>query len=133
MAARPLLGEATMQLQFFNSPSKSLCFATRSEPSLAVWSRVKAMQAPWLVVLDGDGKAAGVMPAESLRNAMRHGPQGIVAQLLFRGAAVLPRSAKLTDVLSALGSPEIEAVLLVEGDRVHTVVTRQMSGAGVPT
>lgn len=114
-----------MQLQFFNSPSKSLCFASSSEPSLAVWSRVKAMQAPWLVVLDGDGKATGVLPAESLRNAMRHGPQGIVAQLPYRGAAVLPRSSKPSELLSALASPEIEAVLLMEGGRVHTVVTRQ--------
>jgi hypothetical protein len=114
-----------MQLQFFNSPSKSLCFASASEPSLAAWSRVKAMQAPWLVVIDGDGNAAGVMPAESLRNAMRQGPQGIVAQLPYRGAAVLPRNSKLSEVLSALKSPEIEAVLLVEGPMVHTVVTRQ--------
>lgn len=113
-----------MQLQFFNSPTKSLCFASSSEPSLTAWSRVKAMQAPWLVVIDDEGKATGVVRAESLRDAMRHGPQGIVAQLPYRGAAVLPRSSKLSEVLSALKSPEIEAVLLVDGARVHTVVTR---------
>ena len=117
-----------MQLQFFNSPSKSLCFASSSEPSHAAWSRVKAMQAPWLVVLDDEGRAAGVVPAESLRNAMRHGPQGLVAQLPYRGAAVLPRDSKLSDVLSALKSPEIEAVLLMEGASVHTVVTRKLGG-----
>lgn len=113
-----------MELQFFSAPKKSLCFASAGEPSMAAWSRVKAMHAPWLVVLGRDGKAAGVMPAESLREAMRHGPHGIVAQLPFRGAAVLPLRSKLSEVLQALESPEIEAVLLVEGPLVHTVVTR---------
>jgi hypothetical protein len=120
-----LLSIAPMQLQFFNAPNKSLCFASAAEPSLAAWTRVKAMHAPWLVVLDKHGKATGVLPAESLRNAMRHGPQGVVAQLPYKGAAVLPRNSRLSELLKALESPEIEAVLLVEGDAVHTVVTRQ--------
>jgi hypothetical protein len=105
-----------MELQFFSAPKKSLCFASTAEPSMTAWSRVKAMHAPWLVVLGRDGKAAGVMPAESLREAMRHGPHGIVAQL--------PLRSRLSEVLEALESPEIEAVLLVEGPLVHTVVTR---------
>jgi hypothetical protein len=114
-----------MELQFFNAPKKSLCFVSAGEPSMAAWTRVKAMHAPWLVVLGPDGKATGVMPAESLRAAMRHGPQGIVAQLPYRGAAVLPRHATLSQLLRALESPEVDAVLLVEGDLVHTVVMRQ--------
>ena len=114
-----------MELQFFNTPKKSLCFAFVAEPSMAAWTRVKAMHAPWLVVLGKDGKATGIVPAESLRDAMRHGTHGIVAQLPFRGAAVLPHRSKLSEVLKALESPEIEAVLLVDGELVHTVVTRQ--------
>ena len=114
-----------MQLQFFNSPAKSLCFATDSELMEDAWSRAEAMHAPWLVVLDRDGNATGILPAESLRNAMQRGPHGLVAQLPFRGAAVLPHRSKLSEVLRALESPEIEAVLLVDGEVVHTVVTRQ--------
>ena len=114
-----------MDLQFFNAPRKSLCFASSAEPSMAAWTRVKAMHAPWLVVLDRDGNATGILPAESLRNAMQRGPHGLVAQLPFRGAAVLPHRSKLSEVLHALESPEIEAVLLVDGEVVHTVVTRQ--------
>lgn len=114
-----------MDLQFFNSPRKSLCFAFVAEPSMAAWSRVKAMHAPWLVVLGSDGQATGIMPAESLRQAMQQGPHGMVAQLPVRGAAVLPHRARLSEVLHALESPEIEAVLLAEGDLVHTVVIRQ--------
>lgn len=114
-----------MELQFFNAPKKSLCFASAGEPSMAAWTRVKAMHAPWLVVLGPDGNATGVMPAESLRAAMRHGADGVVAQLPYRGAAVLPRHSTLSDLLRALQSPEVDAVLLVEGDLVHTVVMRQ--------
>ena len=114
-----------MNLQLFNAPKKSLCFASAAEPSMAVWTRVKAMHAPWLVVLDGDGHATGIMPAESLRQSVQRGPHGLVAQLPFRAAAVLPARSKLSEVLHALESPEIEAVLLMEGDQVHTVVTRQ--------
>ncbi len=114
-----------MELQFYNAPNKSLVFATGTEPSLAVWTRVKALHAPWLVVVDRDGKATGVLPAESLRSAMRHGAHGVVSQLPFKGAAVLPRTSRISDVLKALESVEIEAVLLMEGDQVHTVVTRQ--------
>ncbi|MDP1823834.1 MAG: hypothetical protein Q8L48_11340 [Archangium sp.] len=113
-----------MELQFFNAPQKSLCFVSAAERSMAAWTRVKAMHAPWLVVLGPDGQATGVMPAESLRDAMRAGPHGIVAQLPSRGAAVLPHRSKLSEVLRALESAEIEAVLLVEGDLVHTVVMR---------
>lgn len=114
-----------MELQFYNAPNKSLCFASEAEPWLEAWTRVKAMHAPWLVVLDSDGKATGVLPADSLRDAVRQGAHGIVAQLPFRGAAVLPRAARLTEMLRALESPEIEAVLLMEEGRVHTVVIRQ--------
>jgi hypothetical protein len=114
-----------MELQFFNAPNKSLVFASEAEPSLAVWTRVKAMHAPWLVVLDREGKATGVLPADSLRHAMRQGAHGIVAQLPFKGAAVLPRDSRLSEMLKAMESPEIEAVLLMEGGHVHTVVIRQ--------
>ena len=113
-----------MELQFYNAPNKSLVFATGAEPSLAVWTRVKAIHAPWLVVIDRQGKATGVLPAESLRNAMRRGAHGVVSQLPFKGVAVLPRSSRLSELLKALESPEIEAVLLMEGGQVHTVVTR---------
>ena len=92
-----------MELQFYNTPNKSLVFATGAEPSLAVWTRVKAMHAPWLVVIDREGKATGVLPAESLRNAMRHGAHGVVSQLPFKGAAVLPRSSRLSELLKAGG------------------------------
>ncbi len=113
-----------MELQFYNAPNKSLVFATGAEASLAVWTRVKALHAPWLVVIDREGKATGVLPAESLRNAMRYGAHGVVSQLPFKGAAVLPRNSRLSELLKALESPEIEAVLLMEGGQVHTVVTR---------
>lgn len=127
----PGAGVATcrsMQLQFFNSPAKSLCFATDSEPMEDAWSRAEAMRAPWLVVLGRDGKATGVMPTESLRKLMELGPHGTVAELPFKGAAVLPRTSRLSEVLQALRSPEIDAVVLVEGGAVHTVVTRQPTG-----
>ena len=113
-----------MQLQFFNSPTKSLCFATDSEPMEDAYSRAEAMQAPWLVVLGRDGKAAGVMPTEALRKLMELGPHGTVAELPFRAAAVLPRASRLSEVLEALRSREVDVVLLVDGESVHTVVTR---------
>lgn len=114
-----------MELQFFNTPKKSLCFASTADWSMAVWTRVKAMAAPFLVVLGADGRPTGVMPAESLREAMRLGPQGVVGQLPVRGAAVLPHTSRLSEVLRALEAPELEAVLLVDGEQVRTVVIRQ--------
>jgi hypothetical protein len=55
---------------------------------------------------------------------MRSRGQGSVGTLPLRAAAVLPHTAKLSEVLRALESPEIEGVLLVKGDSVHTVVIR---------
>jgi hypothetical protein len=114
-----------MELQFFNAPKKSLCFASVAEPSMQAWHRLKAMQAPWLVVTGIDGKTAGVMPVDSMREAMRQRGQGMVGSLPFRAAAVLPHRAKLSEVLEALADTAIEAVLLVDGAQVHTVVIRQ--------
>ena len=119
-----------MQLQFFNAPKKSLCFATDTELMADVWARVEAMEAPWLVVLGRDGRATGAMPTEVLRTLMELGPPGTVAELPFKGATVLPRASRLSEVLQALKSPEIDAVVLVDGELVHTVVTRQPSGSG---
>ena len=118
-----------MELQFFNAPEKSLCFASTAEPSMQVWNRVKAMHAPWLVVLGADGKATGMLPVDSMREAMRSRGQGAVGTLPFRAAAVLPHTAKLSDVLRALEAAEVEGVLLMRGDAVHTVVIRQQLGA----
>ena len=118
-----------MELQFFNTPKKSLCFASTGEPSMLAWHRVKAMQAPWLVVLGADGKPTGVMPMESMRDAMRAFGTGLVGSLPFRGVAVLPHDSKLSQVLAALASPEIEAVLIADGREVKTVVMRQPTPA----
>ncbi len=117
-----------MQLQFFNSPATSLCFATDHERLEDVWPRVEALDAPWLVVLARDGKAIGAMPTESLRKLMQIEPHGMLGEMPFKGAMVLPRTSRLSEVLRALKSPEIDAVVLVEGELVQAVVTRQPAG-----
>lgn len=116
-----------MQLQFFNSPATSLCFAADHERLDEVWGRVEALHAPWLVVLGRDGRAIGAMPTDSLRKLMEVEPHGTLGEMPFKGAMVLPRTSRLSEVLRALKSPEIDAVVLVEGELVQAVVTRQPS------
>jgi hypothetical protein len=76
---------------------------------------VEALHAPWLVVLGRDGRAIGAMPTDSLRKLMEVEPHGTLGEMPFKGAMVLPRTSRLSEVLRALKSPEIDAVVLVEG------------------
>lgn len=115
-----------MELKLFNAPEHDLCFAPQGETSQHAWQRMKAMHAPWLIVVDAKGTPTGVMPVESLRHALARG-QCVVGALPCRGAAVLPSRSKLTEILHALEAPGIEAVLLADGDLVRTVVIREGS------
>lgn len=112
-----------MNLTFITAPEKLLCVAEESDSSLSAWSRFQAHHAQ-LMVVKRKGALIGAMSAKAFRAVMHGAVAASVGQLPVKSVAVLPHLARLSEILRQFAIEAVEAVILVDGERMVSVVMR---------